>query len=303
MLTVAYMTNRRNPCFQWFRDSLRREMGDDLQKAQVVVVDYHAKEDGRGSEINFDGVDFVHTEPMGNVWQGPHRLTKRDYFAAANARNTAIIHAAGEFIVFVDDLSVLMPGWYAGVKRAIIGGYIVGGAYKKIRHLKVEDGVMVGGEEWAGGIDSRWKVGADVPVRINGGALFGCSMGGPIAAFEKVNGFDSDSDSVGGEDYLCGLMLERNGYQVFYDRSMLTYEWEEGHFFDPPFVRLDKGKSPNDKSHAILNMVNRGRHRAPNYFGEGGIAEVRRRVLAGEEQPIIRIPDRDWFDGQPLSEL
>lgn len=303
MLTVAYMTNRREPCFAWFRDSLKRELGEDLSKAQVVVVDYHARADGRKGKIHFDGVDLVHTEPMGNVWQGPHRLTGRDYFAAANARNTAIIHAKWDYIVFVDDLSVLMPGWYAGVRRSMIGGYIVGGAYKKIRNLKVEDGLMVGGEEWPGGIDSRWAFGADVPVRINGGALFGCSMGGPIAAFEAVNGFDTDADSVGGEDYLCGLMLERSGFPVWYDRSMLTYEWEEGHFFDAPFIRLDKGISPNDKSHAILDMVFNGRHRAPNYYGDGGIARLRREVLSGGQIPIMRIPDRDWFDGQPLSEL
>ena len=305
MITIAYMTNRRSPCFRWFMDSLERQTGGNWDGIKLVVVDYYAEDEGREEEIRVrHGLRYVHTIPLGNPWQGKYRLTNRDYFAPANARNTAICHAEGEYIVFVDDLSVLMPGWLERVRVAESAGYVVGGAYKKVRGLQVEGGLMVAGDDqWATGIDSRWRIGGDQPVPISGGQLFGCSMGGPIEAFERINGFDADCDPVGGEDYVCGLMLQANGFQLFYDRRMLTYEWEEGHGPEKPMLRIDKGTSPNDKSHAMLNMVLKGRFRAPNYFGPGGIAEVRRRVLAGEPAPIISHPEHDWFDGQPLREM
>lgn len=46
-----------------------------------------------------------------------------------------------------------------------------------------------------------------------------------------------------------------------------------------------------------------GRHKAPNYYGEGGLRAVRNRVLNGEPFPIIQVPDADWFDGQLLKEI
>jgi hypothetical protein len=42
---------------------------------------------------------------------------------------------------------------------------------------------------------------------------------------------------------------------------------------------------------------------APNYFGAGGIREMRAKILAGGEFPERNGPSHDWFDGQLLSEL
>lgn len=104
-------------------------------------------------------------------------------------------------------------------------------------------------------------------------------------------------------------MLEQHGWKLMYDRRMLTFESEELHFVEKPFKRIIKAKAANsnfgekDASHTILNMTRGGRKVAPNYFGEGGIRAVRQRVLAGEPFPITQVPDRDWRDGQLLSEM
>lgn len=306
MLTIAYMTNRLNPRFQWFGDSLVRELGGDIGAIKLVVVDYHAEKEGRGEIIAAPrGVEsFVHCPPKPTVWQGKHRLTKRDYFAASNARNTAICHAPDGHVAFVDDLSVLMPGWYEAVKEAIAGNYIMLGCYAKVYKLVVENGEAQSWMGHAAGVDSRLQFVKEPGVTwCSGNWMFGCSLCAPVEALLKINGFDEDCDCVGGEDYCCGIMMERAGYRFGYDQRAITLESEEGHHEEPSLARLDKGASPNDKSHAMLNMVKAGRSVAPNYFGEGGIRAVREKVLNGEPFPITQIPQHDWFDGQPLAEM
>lgn len=285
--------------FRWFFDSLNRECKGDFSGLHLVCVDLLAEE--RPMQMIWD----EHVPPMPCVWQGPYRLTKRDYFAASNARNTALCLAPDGWIAYVDDLSVLMPGWLNSIREAMEGDYIVLGAYKKVLKLFVDEDGNARYEEFAPGVDSRWDKGDPCkPVPAAGSWMFGCSLAAPVEAFLKINGWDADCDSLGSEDYIAGIMLDKAGYRFCYDRRMLTLESEERHHDGSALPRFDKGKSPNDKSHAILNMVLKGgRHTAPNYFGEGGIRAVRERVLNGEPFPIIQTPQHDWYDGQPLSEL
>jgi hypothetical protein len=325
MLTIAYFTNRKNPRLQWFFDSLHRETGGNYrgQRAQgterirVVVVDFYAytaiAQEHRPYQINGDrmkegGGELWVTQPKPTVWQGQHKLTSVDYFCPSNARNTAIALAPDGYIAFVDDLSVLLPGWLSAVREAEAGGYIALGAYKKQLKMVVEGGDIKSFDPYSNGVDSRWSAGADHPVPAAGSWMFGCSLAAPVQAFLDINGFDEDCDSMGGEDYLAGMMLERAGYRLMYDRRMLTYESEEAHHEDPPFkriIKIHRGAHPGckDASHAILQQVQGGRNRAPNYFGPEGLAGLRRRALAGEPFPICQIPQHDWRDSQPLAEM
>lgn len=303
-LTIGYMTCRKEPMIEWFYSSLHRECGGDFTNIKVVVVDLFGSE--RALYPNkFELPDFVSTSPCPGVWQGKYRLTKRNYFAASNARNTALCLAPDGWIAYVDDLSVLMPGWLACVREAMEKNYIVLGAYKKVLKLEVDDTGNATYEDFAPGVDSRWNSGhPDKPVPAAGSWMFGCSLAAPVEAFLKIGGWESCCDSLGSEDYIAGIMLERAGFRFMYDRRMLTLESEERHHDGSALPRFDKGKSPNDKSHAILNMVLKGgRNTVPGYWGDGGIRSVRESVLRGEPFPIIQCPAHDWFDGQPLSEL
>lgn len=281
-------------------------MGEDIGKIKLVVVDRHQAKPGREKVIFApEGVErFVHTEPKPTVWQGRYRLTSQDYFAASNVRNTGICHAEDGHIAFVDDLSVLMPGWYESVKECMVSDYVMLGCYKKVLKIIVENGSAVSWLDFAPGVDSRlYRVNGCGRLECAGSWLFGCSFCAPIEALLKINGFDEDCDSVGGEDYVAGIMMQKFGYRFMYDTRAMTLESEEFHHVEPSTLRIDKGVSPNDKSHAILKMVMGGRAFAPNYFGEGGIRDLRKRILAGEPFPPIDHPDRDWFDGQLLSEM
>jgi glycosyltransferase involved in cell wall biosynthesis len=292
-LTVAYITSRVDPKIEWFFDSLDRQTRPGPER--VVVVDFH--KDDRPLDVR----GAIHVAPKPNVWQGKHRLTKEDWFAAANARNTALCLAPDGFLAYVDDVSVLMPGWLDAVRRAMAGNYIVLGAYKKVQRLEVDLGIVRSYQDYS--TDSRLGHSPDGRMLGCGGSwLFGCSLAGPVEWFLTVNGWPEMSDGLSFEDVLMGFALQNNGFPMQYDPKMLTFESEEAHHNGKVFRRTDKGVSPNDKSHAALNIAKISKD-FPNYFGEGGIRRVREAVLRGEPFPIQQIPENDWFDGQFIRDM
>lgn len=303
-LTIAYFTARREPKVEWFFDSLQRETKGDYTGIEVVVVDFWHAARARGWAGR-----ARHVAPKPTVWQGSNRLTKADYFAASNARNTALCLAPDGWIAFVDDLSVLLPGWLAAVRAAMAEGYIACGAYRKVKDLVVRAGEVVSFTDHAAGWDHRWGAGReDKAVECPGGWMFGCSLAAPVEAFLQINGYPEACDGMGYEDAVCGAALARNGWPLRYDRRMLTYESEELHQQGPVMRREDPCRgNPNanprdDMSHAMLRMFSQAR-RFDNWFGAEGLAGLRQRVLAGEGFPPMRIPEHRWFDAKPLREL
>lgn len=309
-LTIAYFTSRMVPKIEWFFDSLHRETGGDYSGIRVVVVDRLCDEDGRhtavfNAALSGKSLPF-HVPPKPTVWQGPHRLTREDWFAASNARNTAICLAPDGWIAFVDDLSVLLPGWLARVREAMNHPKrITCGAYRKVKELVVEDGNLVSFTDHPGGHDNRMAhVSGLGPHPCAGNWMYGCSLVAPVEAFLEINGYpEALCDGMGFEDVIAGIMLEKKGYSFAYDPRMMTYESEELHHQLPVMKRSDYGVSPNDKSHAVLNAARNGPGWHPNYFGEEGIRGLRARVLAGEPFPVVQIPQHEWFTKTPLSEL
>lgn len=336
MINIAWITSRKNPCWDWFIQSLDRQLGGSFSGIRIIAVDYwlqavpHAGWSADDVKMRFEnwsklipsGLETILTPCKPTPWQGPHRLTKHDYFAAANARNTAICHAKDGYLVFCDDLSVLMPGWLQAVRAHAQAGRIVCGSFRKVCDLVVEDGLprnfkphVVEGK--AAGIDSRMADlrygGLDHPCPPNW--LFGCSFGAPVKRFLEINGLPEmcDSTGIGMEDCHTGIAFANNGHKLYYDRSMMTYESEERHHVPGGMLRLDKkkdgvvivagyGEHPNEKGHHLVRHLAKAK-RFKNYFEEGGIAALRQRVLAGEPFPNIVLPDTDWFDKQSLREL
>ncbi len=306
-VTISYITNRLEPKIEWFFGSLAKQGGTDIP---VNVIDYHAGNPDRVARVkalaDHYGIQLQkHIEPMPNVWQGKYRLTKADYFAASNASNTAIAACPTEWVAFVDDLSVFQPGWLNCVKEATTRNGITCGAYRKVFKLEVEDGIVTHYENSPGGNDRRMDYNGPNTLTVCSGQWFyGCSFVAPIEALLTINGFDQDCDGMGYQDTAAGVMLANQGFTFWYDSRMMTWESEELH--GQPgnkFIRWDPGNSPDDKSHALVDMLNNGRKYAPNYYGEGGLREVRRRYLAGEPFPIIQVPDREWFTGKLLKNL
>jgi hypothetical protein len=310
-LSIVYLTSRKQSCVQWFVDSLHRQTPHVADiNIQLVFVDTRIWYDGEPRRKEFANAvagrfDFTHTPPKDTVWQGPRRLTTQDYFCASSARNTGCMYAKHEYLLFVDDLSVLMPGWLENALHAAENGYVVCGAYKKVKKLVVEDGIATSYEEFAGGIDSRWSMGSPSGiVKWTGSALYGCSFGCPTDGFLRVNGFDEMLDGQSGEDYDFGIRIERAGYSVFYNRNMLTLESEELHGQLPVMKRVIKHKEGSpDASVICLNRVLNETQRIRTMQEYYDLATERQLVLAGSEPTFINAPQHHWFDGMPLSEM
>jgi hypothetical protein len=298
-LTIAYVTCRKNPRIQWFIDSLLLQLkpGDE---ARLVIISFHA-------DLALPPIPrwlpFRILPPKPNPYMGRHRLTKSDCFAAAVSRNTALCAADSQWIAYVDDLSVLMPGWLNAVRSAMQRGAITFGAYKKVKNLHVEEGVAKSFEEFPSGIDNRLSQTNGLPIKCSGQWLYGCSLAAPVEALLAVGGWPENlTGALGFEDCLTGIALQNAGFDFWYDPTMLTLESEEAHFEEKPFFKTDKGVSPNDKSHAALRTVKNGLTYFDNCV-EGGMRRVRTDFLAGKEFPIVQIPEHDWFDAQPLREV
>lgn len=304
-LTVCYITGRKEPKIEWFRDSLDKQLDETNEDCDVIIIDRFCAQRHNQWNLGF------HYPPKPNVWQGEYRLAKEDWWAMSNARNTALCQCVTHSIAYVDDLSVLMPGWLNAVKEACEGNYVACGAYRKVKNLVVENGEVKSYEPYSD--DCRLSLAPDELGPCTGDWLYGCSCCFPTEALLSVGGWPEYCDGLGSEDYCLGICLGNAGFHLKYDKRMMTYESEELHNYtaDPTgddririsggLKRMDKGVSPNDKSHAALRIARQSKY-FPNYY-EGGIRALRQFVLAGNPFPVIQEPQHDWFDNQPIREM
>ena len=300
-LTVCFITARHEPEVFWFLESLAHQTARPID---VIVVDFF----NRPLPAHYGPLSITVTAPKPCVWQGPHKLTKEDWWAIANARNTAICLCKTEWISFVDDRLVLMPTWLAAVQDAMAGGYAVCGPYQKRHSMTVQDGfiknagIITGDDNRKSYVKEHWSVPAHRlknPYKCPGAWWYGCSNALPLQWALNVNGYDEYCDSSGGEDYLFGTLLENNGYELRYDLRMEVVEDRSADKLGPVMLRTDKGVSPDDKSHALLERIKKQKRSQHNL----DVSQLRSMIRQGHAWPIPTQPTHDWFDGEALSEM
>jgi hypothetical protein len=350
MITICYFTSRRNPRVAWFVDSLARWVPpEERGMVELIFIDrlLWALTPEAGNRYWRRGDVFDITDPTWHVesrrelfagavadrfafrhlpvkpctHQGPFRLTSKDWFCAAVARNTGIIAARGNYFVGVDDLSVLLPTWWPQVKHAASSGYSVAGAYWKQKALVVENGEIKSFEQYPGGRDTRWDHGSDTGiVPWHGGNVYGCSFGMPTDLLVRINGFEELASGEGGEDYCMGIRSERAGADWRYNRNMQSWESEEAHHEEPSLPRERKIVTPDNRpagydSYPHVNvaeryysdhvMLNRLKHerRFTTIAQWTDIRKAREEFQASRRILIPTDPQTDWRDGMPLSQL
>jgi hypothetical protein len=304
-LTIAYITTREKPQLRWFLESIEKQItnGEDVRIILVspLWTDYDAA--SLLETAKFAGCDFKHVRPKPNVWQGEHRVTPVDWWAKSNAINTALCLCKTEWIMFIDDRCVLMPGFMTAVRDAMAGNYIMAGAYEKRHSMTVENGIIKHGGIITGS-DGRTGSLAG-PVDCTGHWLFGCCTLAPLEWWLQINGAPEKCDSLSFEDVIIGMLFQNNGFPIKYDVRAKMIEDRTVSEIGEPMSRSSKEKHPHDasdKAHTLLRWVNAGAKRSENGFE---IRELRDAIQKGELFPI---PDpeviyKDWFDGQPLSEM
>jgi hypothetical protein len=297
-LTITFVTSRKEPKFEWFIDSLNRQVGEDKDWIKGLLIDSLTEQPGRQSRsIPIPNTKWVLPKPT--IWQGKHRITKEDWWAKSNAMNTAIILCHTEWIAFVDDRSVLAPGWLNCVKEAMAGNYAVVGTYEKRSNMKVVNGEVMDMGEFLGG-DDRELVGHP----IDGKDWYGGSSAIPLEWCLAVNGFSEDlCDGLGSEDSMFGKVLRYAGFPFKFDSRMRIIQDRTPSQIDGALKRADKnphlGKAA--KSWSIVKAFYHKTTSQNSY----DIRQHRARVQAGEDLWSI-MPSAshyDWYDGQPISEM
>lgn len=301
-LTICFITARYKPHLMWFLDSLRLQLQPQDKLTVVVVMSYIEGDEIREEQWH-PQILVRFTRPKPTVWQGPERLTKANWWAASNSRNTGICLCKTDWIAFQDDRSVLMPGWLDAIRQAMAGGYGVFGSYQKRTGVEVKGGVIT----HAGivtGEDSRLAYikehrADNAPTPAPGEWAFGCTLALPLEWCLKVNGYDETCDGLSMEDIIFGFQASNNGFQFQFDRRMAIVEDRTVDQLSKPMKREDKGVSPNDKSHALLAMLKDLKQARHNL----DLREIRRTMLTGGKWPPATGAAVDWYDGQPLAEM
>lgn len=304
-LTVAYVTARQEPNFQWFFDSLHNQVDEGKDKLKIIIVDFLAAKRNKDAYETY-GMPVQWVEPKPTIWQGKHRITKEDWWAMSNARNTAFCLCETEWIAFLDDRCVLLPSWLEAVEKAMRENYIVVGSYEKRSKMVVERGFIKGFEKLIGQ-DQRVKQAPQGMKNCQHNWFFGCTFALPLDVALAINGFEEGCDGLSMEDSIFGLNLRNAGYNITFDPNMRMIEdrtegeTASGHSMGGVMKRTDKGVSPKDKSHAALKR-----------FGTRKRTEFTPDLTFIRQHPeLLSIPEpcpegyvaTDWYDNQPITEM
>ena len=285
-ITIAFITAREEPHLEWLCDGIEQQAqkGD---KIELIVVDALGRP---AAALGYRPVKvitkLVETRPKPTIWQGPHRITAHDFFANANARNTAIVLCTTSYICFLDDRCKLDPSWLEAVR---IGekkrSSVVCGPYDK--H-----------EDWGVSLDHRRQHAPQGKRNCGGGWCYGGNFALPLKWLLEVNGCEEGCDPVGLEDCVLGSMLENVGHRIDFVAKMSVQQDRRGFVHPLNFPRQDKGQSPLDKSHSLRDRF------FPRKRTEFTPDLKNLRRLVDKKKPLP-IPDprgdhRDWYDGSPI---
>jgi len=281
-VTVAFITAREEPHLEWLCDGIEQQAkkGD---KIELIVVDALGRP---ATAIGYRPVKaitkLVETRPKPTIWQGAHRITAHDFFANANARNTAIVLCSTGYICFLDDRCRLDPGWLDQVRL---------GAKKR---ASVICGPCDKHEDWGVSVDHRRQREPQGKRNCGGGWCYGGNFALPLKWLLEVNGCEEGCDPVGQVDCVLGHMLENVGRRIDFVVEMSVQQDRRGFVHPMNFPRQDKGSSPHAKSNALRD---RFFPRKRTEFTPD-LKKLRRLIDKGEPFPI---PDpngdhRDWYD-------
>ena len=286
--TIVYQTSRRDPRLDWIIDDLHLQSHRDDQ-IELIVVDALGRP---AAEIGYRPIPavvrLIEATPKPNLWQGPQRVTSRDWWAVSNARNTGAVLCGTDYLVFLDDRCHLGDGWLATVRQGEREREsVVAGSYSKF-----EDGKA--------SVDHRLRAFPHGRHNCGGGWLYGCNFALPLAWYLDVNGHEEGCDGLSGEDYIMGLMLANQGRRIDF-RPELFSRQDRPASATHGFARRDKGVSPDDKSHAALERF--GKRMRTEFTPD--LRELRGRVARGEAFPDVdrTIEHVDWYDGQPIRDM
>jgi hypothetical protein len=287
--TIVFVTGRDEPHLDWVVADLLAQIqaGDELQLVVIDALGRTPAQFGIADHVaRFSHV--IVSPPKPTIWQGAHRITKVDWWANSNARNTGMVLCRNDFVAFLDDRCHLGSRWLEAVRRAERKrSFVLAGSYEKN-----ENGAIVA--------DHRRVKYPDGKRNCGGGWLFGCAFALPLQWCLDVNGMEEGCDGLSFEDCIFGHMLENQGHRIDFEPKMFVSQ-ERSKTHTNRYMRSDRGIPPRDKSHAALERF--GKRKRTEFTPD--LTAMRAAIARGEPFPI---PDpkadyRDWFDGASIREF
>lgn len=234
-LSINYVTCRRQPMFQWFVETLISQYESGVVTDQIVFIDsFLHYEEGRKEKLEKivgGRFEYLHIPPKPSIWRGKYRKTKTNFFDVSSTRNTGILVAKNDHVVFVDDLSALTSGWIDFHRKAASEKFVFCGAYDKVSEIVIENNKITSYK--AKNMDARMTAQpGDENISIGGGWVFGQNVSFPLEFLENINGYDEFLARRGCEDCNLGVRLENAGYKgrIFYNKNCLVIEDEAMHW-------------------------------------------------------------------------
>ena len=213
-------------------ESLRRQTFRDFE---VVIVDYFADERRSITDRYKDDLEIKHIREKPTIW---HELPEPNGFetplrmkfpSVCNARNTGIIVADGELLVFLDDNILLEPKTLETCWK----WYEKGCGLKIIRHRFNIDGNRILFEPAFKGLSQYSEVFQKGSMVYSYRGAWTNAVAIPLEMELEVNGFNEDLDGVQGCDDIehairLNNLAERIGGKMMLDVSAVA--WELGHY-------------------------------------------------------------------------
>jgi glycosyl transferase family 2 len=222
VITIVTITARRDPMWEPMLQSLAEARqvargGDESFYLEWVVVDAGLWYDPRRvidlhHLVMDSGGPFpvIHIAPKPSVFHGP--WTDRHLPDQNGARNTGIVYANGDYLVFIDDCSVVHPNFLRRAWAAREESRIVRFAHRFWRPI-VNHGLKPPDDE-------RYAQYG----RLTETSLRGSGVGYPLAILLDMNGFDERFSGAPKEDIGIGIRLKAAGHELWEDNSTLIVE-------------------------------------------------------------------------------
>jgi hypothetical protein len=313
-ITICTTTLRKQPRFKETADSLFKAPKPQIEWEWLVVDGILWYEKNRREELEeavAGRFTFRHVVPKPSLWQGPHRLTSKDYWDACSARNTAFIAATHPYVVFIDDCMEVDEFWFYQILTAYTQDLAYAGTYSSLNTNR---------RPISGGEDHR-KTQCPSTQMVYGGWLYGMNMGVPLNKALNVDGYDETYSGQGGvEDCDFGVRLDRAGCKVIWLPESMVYQLMDSH---EPVCGYAGGASKEVGFKAPLKPKERklknGMVRFANEFlterlmtedvkrylplKMRNIRELRKLYWEGKPLPVPSWPSTDWRDGQRLEDM
>ena len=243
-MTVALITIRQQPHFDWFFQGLSQQQ---IKPLELIIID-----DRNTLERYMECQALAARYGIRLAWYGhskPSRWTgKRP--ALCNARNTALAVMNTPYIAFHDDNGISDPNWIRRHAMWANYGMSCGGTWFTFQHGIVKDTVkgfsngpryVMEGEPGPYGWEARKRNVPNGVMAAPSDWLHGGNMGFLLEAALAVNGFDEDYDGEQGcDDCDFGIRLRRAGYKNVFDADCIVYYSLDSHALTQNEVPADK---------------------------------------------------------------